>query len=36
MTTDLALLHGWLDASNIISGLGSWAVVGSMLILFAE
>lgn len=34
--TDLALLPGWLDASNIISGLGSWAVVGIMLILFAE
>ncbi|MEJ7649932.1 MAG: VTT domain-containing protein [Nakamurella sp.] len=36
MTTDLALLPGWLDATNIISGLGSWAVVGIMLILFAE
>lgn len=36
MTTDLALLPGWLDATNIISGLGSWAVVGICLILFAE
>lgn len=36
MTTDLALLPGWLDATNIITGLGSWAVVGILLILFAE
>lgn len=35
-TTDLALLPGWLDPTNIISSLGSWAVVGIMLILFAE
>ncbi|WP_245599709.1 DedA family protein [Nakamurella lactea] len=34
--TNLALLPGWLDPSNIITGLGSWAVVGIMLILFAE
>lgn len=36
MTTDLALLPGWLDAGNIITNLGSWAVVGIMVILFAE
>ncbi|WP_343074636.1 DedA family protein [Nakamurella aerolata] len=34
--TQLALLPGWLDPQNIITGLGSWAVVGIMLILFAE
>jgi membrane-associated protein len=34
--TDLALLPGWLDPSTLITGLGSWAVVGIMLILFAE
>lgn len=35
-TTDLALLPGWLDPSNLISSLGSWAVVGILLIIFAE
>jgi membrane-associated protein len=34
--TDLALLPGWLDPTAIITNLGSWAVVGIMLILFAE
>ncbi len=34
--TDLALLPGWLDPSTLITTLGSWAVVGIMLILFAE
>lgn len=33
---DLALLPGWLDPAAIINGLGSWAVVGILLILFAE
>ncbi len=36
MTTELALLPGWLDPSNLISSLGSWAVVGVLLIIFAE
>ena len=36
MTTELALLPGWLDPSNLISSLGSWAVVGILLIIFAE
>lgn len=36
MTTQLALLPGWLDPSNLISSLGSWAVVGVLLIIFAE
>jgi membrane-associated protein len=33
---NLALLPGWLDPANIIQGLGSWAVVGILLIIFAE
>ena len=36
MTSQLALLPGWLDPSNLISSLGSWAVVGVLLIIFAE
>ena len=35
-SSELALLPGWLDPSNIIAGLGSWAVVGILLIIFAE
>lgn len=35
-TTQSALLPGWLDPTNIIQGLGSWAVVGILLIIFAE
>jgi membrane-associated protein len=35
-STSLALLPGWLDPSNLIQGLGSWAVVGILLIIFAE
>ncbi len=36
MTSELALLPGWLDPSNLIAGLGSWAVLGICLIIFAE
>jgi membrane-associated protein len=36
MTSELALLPGWLDPGNLINGLGSWAVAGIMLIIFAE
>ncbi len=35
-SANLALLPGWLDPANIIHGLGSWAVVGVLLIIFAE
>jgi len=35
-SSELALLPGWLDPANIIAGLGSWAVVGILLIIFAE
>ena len=35
-TTQLALLPGWLDPSNLINAMGSWAVLGVMLIIFAE
>lgn len=34
--TNLALLPGWLDPTNMINGMGSLAVVGIMLVLFAE
>ncbi len=34
--TNLALLPGWLDPANIIRSLGSLAVVGILLIIFAE
>ncbi|MDQ2845413.1 MAG: DedA family protein [Actinomycetota bacterium] len=34
--TNLALLPGWLDPSTMINGMGSWAVLGIMLVLFAE
>ena len=36
MTTQLALLPGWLDPTNLINAMGSWAVLGIMLIIFAE
>ena len=36
MTTNLALLPGWLDPENMINAMGSWAVLGIMLVLFAE
>lgn len=36
MTSNLALLPGWLDPSNMINAMGSWAVLGIMLVLFAE
>jgi membrane-associated protein len=36
VTTQLALLPGWLDPSNLIIAMGSWAVLGVMLIIFAE
>lgn len=36
MTTNLALLPGWLDPTNMINAMGSWAVLGIMLVLFAE
>src|SRR5690349_921169 len=35
VTTQLALLPGWLDPSNLINAMGSWAVLGIMLIIFA-
>jgi membrane-associated protein len=35
-SSELALLPGWLDPANIIAGLGSLAVVGILLIIFAE
>ena len=36
VTTQLALLPGWLDPSNLINAMGTWAVLGIMLIIFAE
>lgn len=36
MTSHLALLPGWLDPTTIIGSLGSLAVVGILLIIFAE
>ena len=36
MTTQLALLPGWLDPANLINAMGAWAVLGIMLIIFAE
>ncbi|MBM9469563.1 DedA family protein [Nakamurella leprariae] len=36
MTADLALLPGWLSPETLISNLGSWAVLGILLIIFAE
>jgi membrane-associated protein len=34
--SELALLPGWLDPSVLIPSLGSWAVTGILLIIFAE
>jgi membrane-associated protein len=31
-----ALLPGWLDPSNLIDAMGSWAILGIALIIFAE
>jgi membrane-associated protein len=36
MTSTAALLPGWLDPATLINGFGSWAVVGVLLIVFAE
>lgn len=36
MNTTAALLPGWLDPATMISGFGSWAFVGILLIIFAE
>ena len=36
MTTYLALLPGWLSPENLINNMGAWAVLGIMLIIFAE
>ena len=37
MTTSyLALLPGWLSPENLINNMGAWAVLGIMLIIFAE
>jgi membrane-associated protein len=36
MTSELALLPGWLDPGTLINNMGSWAVAGIMLIIFAE
>ncbi len=35
-TTAHALLPGWLDPSVLIPSMGSWAVAGILLIIFAE
>ena len=35
-TSHLALLPGWLDPSNLIMAMGSWAVLGILLIIFCE
>ena len=32
----LALLPGWLDPANLINSMGSWAVLGVLLIIFCE
>ena len=32
----LALLPGWLDPLNLIDSMGSWAVLGVLLIIFCE
>ena len=36
MSSTAALLPGWLDPATMITGFGSWAVVGILLIIFAE
>ncbi len=35
-STDLALLPGWMDPSALIPAMGSLAVIGVLLIIFAE
>jgi membrane-associated protein len=35
-SVDLALLPGWLSPETLISNMGSWAVLGILLIIFAE
>jgi len=35
-TSYLALLPGWLSPENLINNMGAWAVLGIMLIIFAE
>ncbi len=35
-TSQLALLPGWLSPENLITSLGPWAVLGIVLIIFAE
>jgi membrane-associated protein len=35
-TSYLALLPGWLSPENLINSMGAWAVLGIMLIIFAE
>ncbi len=34
--SNLALLPGWLDPTNLINSMGSWAVLGVLLIIFCE
>ena len=36
ITTHVALLPGWLSPPTLIEALGSWAVIGVALIIFAE
>lgn len=36
MTPSNLALPGWLDPSTLINGMGSWAVAGILLIIFAE
>ncbi|MEJ7649236.1 MAG: VTT domain-containing protein [Nakamurella sp.] len=36
MTPSSLALPGWSDPSTLINGLGSWAVAGILLIIFAE
>jgi membrane-associated protein len=36
VTTNLALLPGWLSPETLIENLGPWAVLGIVLIIFAE
>ncbi len=36
VTNSLALLPGWLSPESLINSMGSWAVLGVMLIIFAE
>ena len=36
MTSNLALLPGWLSPETLITSMGTWAVLGIRLIIFAE